>query len=263
MPGSRADALRRRLYDLAVAQAEHRRWVRRAGEVLSPRQREQRRVRKQLADRFLKGEGLEIGALHLPLQLPKHAHARYVDRYSRDDLRTEYPELRTYDLVEVDVVDDGEQLTTVPSGSADFLIANHFIEHPEDPIATLQHHARVIKPGGVLFMAVPDKRSTFDVDRPVTPLSHLISDHEHGPSASRREHYEEWVRLVEKKPADEIERRARELDEAAFSIHFHVFTPATFADLLHHAHHEAGIPLRPEAIVPAAHEFVTVLRRCP
>src|SRR4051794_24643687 len=196
MPGSRADALRRRLYDLAVAQAEHRRWVRRAGEVLSPRQREQRRVRKQLSDRFLHGEGLEIGALHLPLALPKGAHARYVDRYSREDLRSEYPELRTHDLVQVDVVDDGETLATVPDASADFLIANHFIEHTEDPIATLGHHSRVIRPGGVLYMAVPDKRSTFDIDRPVTPLEHLIQDHEHGSQHSRSAHYEEWVRLV-------------------------------------------------------------------
>ena len=68
---------------------------------------------------------------------PDGAHARYVDRYSREDLRREYPELRTHDLVEVDVVDDGETLATVADASADFVIANHFIEHTEDPIRTL------------------------------------------------------------------------------------------------------------------------------
>ena len=50
---------------------------------------------------------------------------------------------------------------------------------------------------------------------------------------------------------------------ARYSIHFHVFTPAAFVDLVHHCRVEAGIPLELEAVVPAAHEFVTVLRRCP
>src|SRR3954464_14570380 len=165
----------------------------------SPAEREVRATRRRLAKRFLRGEGLEIGALHFPLGLPRHAHARYVDRMGVEDLRREYPDLRARPLVDVDVLDDGEKLTTIPDESADFLIANHFIEHTEDPIATLRAHARVLKPGGVLYMAVPDKRSTFDIDRPITPLEHMVTDHEHGPQTSRKAHYEEWVRLVEKK----------------------------------------------------------------
>ena len=200
MSGSHTAALRRRLSDVAKEQAERRRWVRRAGEILSPKQREQRAVRKGLAQRFLKGDGLEIGALHLPLWLPDGARARYVDRYSREDLRREYPELRTHDLVEVDVVDDGETLATVADESADFVIANHFIEHTENPIRTLGRHAQVLKPGGVLYMAVPDKRFTFDRDRPVTPLEHMVADHANGAHHSRRVHYEEWARLVEHAP---------------------------------------------------------------
>jgi SAM-dependent methyltransferase len=241
-----------------VAEAERRRWVRIAGGLVSPRQREQRANRRRLANKFLRGDGLEIGALHLPLALPRAANVRYVDRYSREDLRREYPDMQAYDLVEVDVVDDGERLATVPDGSVDFVIANHFIEHTQDPIATLGNHARVLREGGVLFMAVPDKRRTFDVDRPVTTLEHLLRDHAEGPQWSRAQHFEEYAALVHKDPM-----MARELEDRDFSIHFHVFTPASFAGLLVHCRDELGVPLELEALVPSAHEFVTILRRCP
>ena len=253
-----AHSLTQRVHARLVQEAGSRRWLRVAGEVLSPRQREVRANRRRLANKFIAGHGLEIGALHLPLALSKGAHVRYVDRMSREDLRREYPEMRTYDLVEVDVIDDGETLATVPDASVDFVIANHFIEHTEDPIATLGSHCRVLRPGGVLFMGVPDKRFTFDVDRPVTPLEHLIADHANGPQASRTQHYEEYATLVMHEP-----HKAAEMEAASYSIHFHTFTPASFAALLGHCRDEAGVPLALEALVPAAHEFVAVLRRWP
>ena len=43
---------------------------------------------------------------------------------------------------------------------------------------------------------MPDKRYTFDFRRPLTPLEHMVADHEQGPERSRAEHYEEWCRLV-------------------------------------------------------------------
>src|SRR4051812_24637479 len=189
-------AARDRAREVLAAQATRRRWVRRAGELASPAQRDVRAARRRLARAYLAGSGLEIGALHLPLPVPRRARVSYVDRMTSDELRHEYPELASYDLVDVDVVDDGQTLATVPDGSVDFVVANHFIEHTEDPIAALANHARVLRPGGVLFLAVPDKRRTFDAARPVTPLEHVVHDHIAGPVGSRRGHYEEWATLV-------------------------------------------------------------------
>jgi len=253
-----APTVTQRLHARLVEEAEHRRWLRVAGELLSRNQREVRANRRRLANKFLTGQGLEIGALHLPLHLPKGARARYVDRMSREELRREYPEMRAYDLVEVDVIDNGETLETVPDRSQDFVIANHFIEHTEDPIATIGNHARVLKPGGILFMGVPDMRRTFDAERPLTTLEHLVADHADGPLHSRTAHYEEWCRYIARDRG-----KAAELEAASYSIHFHTFTPASFAALLEHCREQAGIPLALEALVPAAHEFVTVLRRWP
>jgi len=50
--------VRRRVYEFLVAQATRHRALRRAGELLSPRQRRIRRTRRQLARDHLRGAGL-------------------------------------------------------------------------------------------------------------------------------------------------------------------------------------------------------------
>ena len=132
----------------------------------APREARVELNRRRLARRFLHGAGLEIGALHRPLYVPPAARVRYVDRMDNSGLRDHYPELDDEALVEVDVVDDGETLATQADTSADFIVANHFIEHTQDPLGTLENHLRVLRPGGVLYLAVPDRRRSFDVDRP-------------------------------------------------------------------------------------------------
>jgi hypothetical protein len=97
-------------------------------------------ARAELAARFLSGLGLEIGGLHAPLEVPWHVQVRYVDRATVDQLRHEYPELSAERLTPVDIVDDGEVLTTIPDVSQDFIVANHFLEHCEDPIGTIGVH---------------------------------------------------------------------------------------------------------------------------
>lgn len=190
------------------------------------------RVRREIAGRYLKGKGIEVGALHAPLEVPAGVTVSYVDRLPVAELRKQYPELATANLVEADIVDDGENLASIPDNSWDFVIANHMIEHCQDPIGTLENFLRVIKPGGVLYMGVPDKRYTFDIDRPLTSLDHLIRDHTEGAGWSRRSHFEEWVRLVDKTPEQDVAARIQYLLDIDYSIHFHVWTFETFSELL-------------------------------
>src|SRR5690348_10635190 len=104
-------------------------------------------LRLLLSSFYLRGEGLEIGALHEPLQLSSRAHVKYVDRLSVPDLRRHYPELNNLNLVNVDIIDDGERLTTIPANSQDFIVANHMLEHCKNPIQTLQSFLSKLKPG--------------------------------------------------------------------------------------------------------------------
>ena len=102
---------------------------RRAGALISPQERRFRACRRPLSDRYLEGEGIEIGALHRPLAVAPGARVRYVDREDERELRRHYPELAELPLVPVDIVDDGETLSTLADASVDFVIANHFIEY--------------------------------------------------------------------------------------------------------------------------------------
>jgi SAM-dependent methyltransferase len=176
-------------------------------------------------------------------------------------LRRHYPELAAEPLVEVQIVDDGETLATQADASADFIIANHFIEHTQDPLGTLENHARVLRTGGVLYLAVPDRRRTFDVDRPATPLEHVIRDHRDGPAWSRKGHQEEWARLVDKVPEGEVAREVERLEREDYSIHFHVWQPSEFTELLDYARGEGGLPFSLEALKANDFEFIAVLRR--
>jgi len=226
-------------------------------------------ARAEFANRYLQGEGLEIGGLHQPLAMPPHARVRYVDRMRTEELRREYTELAEWDLVEVDVVDDGERLETIAPESQDFIVANHFLEHCQDPIGTIETHLGKLKPGGVLFYAVPDKRYTFDFRRPVTPLEHMVADYEQGPEGTRSGHYEEWARLVLDRPAggeeaqteEWVAAQQRHLEGTDYSIHFHVWTQAEFLRLILACRERFGDAFDLEATARQAIEYIVVLRK--
>ena len=76
-------------------------------------------VRRRIADTYLHGDGIEIGALYAPLQTS--ASVRYVDRMSVEQLRVQYPELADTALTPVDRIDDGERLVSFADRSLDFI----------------------------------------------------------------------------------------------------------------------------------------------
>ncbi|MDQ5824341.1 MAG: methyltransferase domain-containing protein [Chloroflexota bacterium] len=215
-----------------------------------------------IANKYLRGRGIEIGALHLPLQTPMSAKVSYVDRMSVDQLREHYPELAGEKLVHVDIIDDGEQLATIRDASQDFVIANHFLEHCQNPVLALTNMIRVLKPGKVLYLAVPDKRYTFDVERPVTPIEHVLRDFEDGPAWSKRQHFEEWVRYVLKvEDAAEAEKRVSALLEEDYSIHYHVWTQFELLELVQTLRSKQGLSFDIELFLKNAGECIFVLRK--
>lgn len=189
-------------------------------------------IRTSLTKKHLSGSGIEIGALHLPLLLPRGAHVKYIDRMNVKELRKQYPELKKYPLVDVDIIDDGETLEKIKSDSLDFVIANHFLEHCENPIRAIESFLRVLKKGGILFLTVPDKRATFDSERPITHLEHIIKDYKQGPNWSRKEHFYEWTTFVNKKAGDELKKHVEKLIYDKYSIHFHVWTYLELFELI-------------------------------
>ena len=94
------------------------------------------------------------------------------------------------------------------------MIANHLLEHTGDPISTIGNWLRVLRPGGVIYLGVPDKRFTFDIERELTSLEHMIRDYEEGPEISRRQHFEEWARHVERVADERVAERADALERS-------------------------------------------------
>ncbi len=218
--------------------------------------------RAAIARRYIKGEGVELGALHLPLPVPEDARVRYVDRMTVAELRRQYPELDALPLVEPDIIADGELLESIADASQDFVIANQFIEHCQNPLLALRNMFRVLKGGGTLYLSIPDKRYTFDSDRPVTPVEHLFEDYERGPGWSRRGHFEEWVRLVDK--VEEGAGAAERVDKLIgmdYSIHFHVWTQAEMFELLGALRARLGLDFDVEFFLKQGNECIFVLRK--
>jgi SAM-dependent methyltransferase len=190
-------------------------------------------VRRVIAHLYLRGKGIEVGALHNPLKVPRNVRVSYVDRMTVDELRKQYPELQREKLVTVDVVDNGELLATIPDSSQSFVIANHFIEHCENPLLALDNMLRVLRPQGVLYLAVPDKRFTSDVDRPPTTLDHVLADYSLGAERSRVAHYTEWVRYVNSvTDGESCEQEVARLMAMEYSIHFHSWTQLEMLEMV-------------------------------
>jgi SAM-dependent methyltransferase len=184
-----------------------------------------------------------------------------VDRLPVAELRHHYPELAHLPLVDVHIVDDGEALATIPPASQDFIIANHFLEHTQDPIGTVRRHLDVLRPGGILYLAVPDKRWTFDVKRPVTPLWHLYRDHEDGPAGSYVEHVREWAALVDGLMGEALEQRVGRLVAMNYGIHFHVWTERELLELLVSLRERLRFPFEVRAMLRNGIENIYVLER--
>jgi SAM-dependent methyltransferase len=214
-------------------------------------------IREDVALRYLKGDGIEIGPLDYPLRLPREARVRYVDYLDAAGLRKAYSgTLRAgRPLIAPDIVDDGARLASSADGSLDFVIANHMLEHVEDPIAALEHQLRVLRPGGILYLTLPDARHSFDSSRQRTTVEHLLRDHRDGPEVSRSEHYEECARLIEGHSGENLTRRVREMEAEGLRPHFHVWEPITFAGFLA----ALDLPFSLELLQASTGEFLVVL----
>lgn len=179
----------------------------------------------------LHGHGLEIGPLHRPLATRDGVRVDYVDRADAESLKRQFPTLADA-IIPVDIVDDAERLATVADGRYDFVIASHVIEHMRNPIGAMCQWLRILKPGGLLYLVVPDKRRTFDRRRVRTTLEHMMLDYQEPSTVRDREHFLEYAVLVHGQSHDAALAEARRLEAEDYSIHFHVFLPCDVLGLV-------------------------------
>jgi SAM-dependent methyltransferase len=222
------------------------------------------RKRWRIAAAWLKGDGIEIGALYRPLIVPPQARVRYADHLDEQGLRDHYPELANEKFAPVDIIGTAEDLSNIDADSLDFIIANHLFEHLEYPIKALGEFQRVLRAGGVLYMALPDQRVGIDHRRPVTRIEHLLDEHRNGAEKNRVDHYRSWVVDCEGLPEQADERTAM-LMAMNYSIHFHVWRADGFLEFLAAAKKEANLDFELVAFSPPEYpgddEFIIVLSK--
>ena len=210
--------------------------------------------RDSLAASYLRGSGIEIGAMHHPLRMPPEASVRYVDYMSRDENLKRFPEIRHLPLVDPHFVEDGFALPSFSKDSVDFVAANHVLEHSDNFLRTLARWADLVRPGGVIFASVPIADLCFDRGRPITTIEHFAQDYEDGLTGetkrfneNTRSHYVEWLTISTKAQQSrrdqtrrsspdlaKVEKAAARLLEDRAEIHFHTFSSASYAAVLRH-----------------------------
>ncbi|WP_301004059.1 methyltransferase domain-containing protein [Mesorhizobium sp.] len=84
-------------------------------------------------------------------------------------------------IEDVDIVWDGRPLDKVAlkrnAAGYDFVIASHVIEHTPDILGFLQQCSRLLKPDGVVSLAVPDMRKCFDLLKSPTSIREILTAH--------------------------------------------------------------------------------------
>jgi SAM-dependent methyltransferase len=217
--------------------------------------------------RRLVGKGIEIGAFHGPQFLP-HGEVRYVDLMTRAEARRFFPEVPlAMTVVDPDILASAERLSMLADGSQDFVVASHMLEHTEDPIAALSEWHRVLRPGGCLYLCLPDKRGTFDRDRERTTLEHLVEDHacDDEERADRNTaHYREWAREISRlEDAGQVRFWADLLQRVQYPIHFHCWIPDDIEGLIAYVNREERLSFNvvDAAVMREGYEFAFFMER--
>src|SRR5207248_11335926 len=84
-------------------------------------------------DNYLRGSGIDIGAGDDPLIIPNGT-------------------VRVWDLAE----GDAQLMAGVADNTYDFVYSSHCLEHMRDVEQALRNWVRILKPGGILYLVVPD-----------------------------------------------------------------------------------------------------------
>lgn len=220
--------------------------------------------------RHLRGSGIELGPGHHPyVTVLPGTDVRYVDRWEPDDNRALFPELGAEaEFPQPDVVAnlDEQLLEMFPDGSQDFVITSHLFEHVGNPLALLEDCHRVLRPGGVLLLLLPDMTRTSDARRPPTTLEHLVAEYDAKLRGFDDEHVVEYLHFVGKFDGDGAELATRIQHERARSLHVHCWTEDTFFPVLYYAVGELDcgfeiVELVLSSDVPGSKEFGYILRR--
>jgi len=236
-------------------------------------------------------DGLEIGALNRPIvkKMESNGRIQYVDFSTAEKSREKYkndPNVTIDDIVEVDYLWGTQTLPELVSGKYfDYVIASHVIEHVPNMLGWMREIAMILKGEGVLSLAIPDKRYTFDVKRDLTSIgtlveSYLLDKRRPGPRdifdqislATKLDATRAWTENIDVETLEHHGTLQAAFDAARdnlimndyMDVHVNIFTPASFIEILEKA---SQIGLFDFVVIDfydtakGSHEFLVSLKR--
>jgi hypothetical protein len=130
--------------------------------------------------------GIEIGPYFCPLT-PKAQgwNALTVDIFSKTELLEKakedpnVPAESLKNIEDVDIIGPAQIVDELIyekklEDNFDFIVSSHNFEHIPNPVRFLQACSKILKPGGMLSMAIPDKRCGMDYYRPLSTLAGML-----------------------------------------------------------------------------------------
>jgi 2-polyprenyl-3-methyl-5-hydroxy-6-metoxy-1,4-benzoquinol methylase len=252
-----------------------------------PKPNDRRVPREQilLTDIDKQSLGLEIGPSHCPIAAKRDGFdVRVLDHLDAAGLREKYADhgVDVTAIEEVDYVWSGQPLEDlIGADRFAWIIASHVIEHVPDLVGFLNSCDRILVPGGLLSLAVPDKRYCFDCRRENTALGRVIdvalaksTNHSAGTAA------EYFLKVCRKGGqiawgdghtgdletvhglADALQAMARVQEGHYYDLHEWVFTPDSFRGIVRDLRDLRLIGLEEHRFHDTrGHEFFVTLRK--
>lgn len=80
------------------------------------------------------------------------------------------------------------------TGTYDFVLSSHNLEHFANPVKALLEWKRITRPEGALILVLPHYKNTFDHRRTPTAVNHMFEDYMNNTTEEDTTHFEEVVR---------------------------------------------------------------------
>ena len=227
--------------------------------------------RRQLA-RELQGDGIEFGPGCHPLwNSPLVKSIRYCDRFDRETYLRLFPEQAEQIAgfpAKIDYRCDFETedfVEAIGPSSVDFVIASHVIEHLMNPLLFLQRVHRILRPSGSFYLAIPDKRSSFDRDRRRTTLLDLIDRYRRGECDLTDEAITKFLNEAEQPPTPITPEMPGYADRIAKcrlrSIHINVWIADDVLEILDYLGRSLDAPFELIDGLATGTETILILRK--
>lgn len=130
--------------------------------------------------KHFKGKGLDVGPFDKPFIEAVFAKDNaikvdYVDLHTPEELKRIFNEIPDFNPVMADYVHDvSQQGFGFNATKYDFIILSHVLEHVMNPFFVVDEAIKKLKPGGILYIGLPDERFSEDNGRPLTHYDELL-----------------------------------------------------------------------------------------